>query len=75
MLQRQRTKPVGEENGDECRARQRDEPPRTPSTGRFGDLQAALDEEMRMDRIPTMRPYVEVLDFRRRDKRVVELEV
>ena len=46
VLQRQRTKPVGEENEDECRARQRDEPPRTPSTGGFGDLQEALDEEL-----------------------------
>src|SRR2546428_5874759 len=40
-----------------------------------GEGTSRLDEEMRMDRIPTMRPYVEVLDFRRRDKRVVELEV
>jgi hypothetical protein len=30
---------------------------------------------MRMDRIPSMRPYVEVLDFARRDERVLELEV
>jgi hypothetical protein len=30
---------------------------------------------MRMDRIPSMRPYVEVIDFGRRDKREIELEV
>jgi hypothetical protein len=30
---------------------------------------------MRLDKIPSMRPYVEVLDFRRRDRRVIELDV
>jgi hypothetical protein len=30
---------------------------------------------MRMEEIPQMRPYVEVVDFRKRDKRVIELEV
>lgn len=40
-----------------------------------GEGTSRLDEEMRMDRIPSMRPYVEVLDFRQRDRRVIELEV
>jgi len=40
-----------------------------------GEGTSDIDAEMRMDRIPSMRPYVEVLDFARRDKRVLELEV
>jgi ureidoglycolate hydrolase len=40
-----------------------------------GEGTSRLDAEMRMDRIPEMRPYVEVLDFGRRDKRVLELEL
>jgi ureidoglycolate hydrolase len=39
-----------------------------------GEGTSDIDAEMRMDRIPSMRPYVEVLDFARRDKRVLELE-
>ena len=39
-----------------------------------GEGTSRIDDEMRMDRIPTMRPYVEVLDFARRDRRVLELE-
>jgi len=39
-----------------------------------GEGTSRIDDEMRMDRIPTMRPYVEVLDFGRRDRRVLELE-
>jgi ureidoglycolate hydrolase len=40
-----------------------------------GEGTSRLEAEMRMDQIPSMRPYVEVLDFRARDKRVIELEV
>src|SRR5882762_9784188 len=40
-----------------------------------GEGTSRLDAEMRMDQIPSMRPYVEVLDFRLRDKRVSEIEV
>jgi ureidoglycolate hydrolase len=40
-----------------------------------GEGTSRVDDEMRMDAIPSMRPYVEVLDFRRRDRRVLELEV
>ena len=40
-----------------------------------GEGTSDIDAEMRMDKIPSMRPYVEVLDFTRRDKRVLELEV
>jgi len=40
-----------------------------------GEGTSRVDEEMRMDRIPSMRPYVEVIDFGQRDKRVIELEV
>jgi ureidoglycolate hydrolase len=40
-----------------------------------GEGTSRVDEEMRMDKIPSMRPYVEVLNFRQRDRRVVELEV
>jgi ureidoglycolate hydrolase len=40
-----------------------------------GEGTSRLDDEMRMDKIPSMRPYVEVLDFRSRDKRTIELEV
>jgi ureidoglycolate hydrolase len=40
-----------------------------------GEGTSRIDEEMRMDKIPSMRPYVEVLDFRKRDHRVIELEV
>jgi ureidoglycolate hydrolase len=40
-----------------------------------GEGTSRVDEEMRMDKIPSMRPYVEVLDFRQRDRRVIELEV
>jgi ureidoglycolate hydrolase len=40
-----------------------------------GEGTSRLDEEMAMDQIPKMRPYVEVVDFRKRDKRVIELEV
>jgi ureidoglycolate hydrolase len=40
-----------------------------------GEGTSRLDDEMRMDKIPSMRPYVEVLDFRQRDRRVIELEV
>lgn len=40
-----------------------------------GEGTSRLDEEMRMDKIPSMRPYVEVLDFRQRDRRVIELDV
>src|SRR5437763_7594918 len=36
-----------------------------------GEGTSRVDEEMRMDEIPSMRPYVEVLDFRRRDRRVI----
>jgi ureidoglycolate hydrolase len=39
-----------------------------------GEGTSNIDAEMRMDRIPTMRPYVEVLDFAQRDRRVLELE-
>jgi ureidoglycolate hydrolase len=39
-----------------------------------GEGTSRIDDEMRMDKIPAMRPYVEVLDFRRRDKRVLELQ-
>jgi ureidoglycolate hydrolase len=39
-----------------------------------GEGTSTIDVERRMDRIPTMRPYVEVLDFARRDRRVLELE-
>jgi hypothetical protein len=28
-----------------------------------------------MERIPEFRPYVEVVNFRKRDRRVIELEV
>jgi ureidoglycolate hydrolase len=40
-----------------------------------GEGTSRVDQEMRMDRIPSMRPYVEVLDFRERDHRVIELEL
>jgi len=40
-----------------------------------GEGTSRVDAEMRMDKIPEMRPYVEVMDFRERDKRVIELEV
>jgi ureidoglycolate hydrolase len=40
-----------------------------------GEGTSRLDAEMLMDQIPSMRPYVEVLDFRARDKRVIEIEV
>jgi ureidoglycolate hydrolase len=40
-----------------------------------GEGTSRVDDELRMDAIPSMRPYVEVLDFRRRDRRVIELEV
>jgi len=40
-----------------------------------GEGTSRVDDEMRMDRIPSMRPYVEVLDFSQRDRRVIELEV
>jgi ureidoglycolate hydrolase len=40
-----------------------------------GEGTSRLDDEMRMDKIPSMRPYVEVLDFHQRDRRVIELEV
>jgi ureidoglycolate hydrolase len=39
-----------------------------------GEGTSRLDDEMRMDQIPSKRPYVEVLDFRRRDRRIIELE-
>jgi ureidoglycolate hydrolase len=39
-----------------------------------GEVTSRIDDEMRMEEIPAMRPYVEVLDFRRRDKRVLELQ-
>jgi ureidoglycolate hydrolase len=40
-----------------------------------GEGTSRVDAELRMDKIPEMRPYVEVMDFRERDKRVIELEV
>lgn len=40
-----------------------------------GEGTSRIDEEMRIDKIPSMRPYVEVLDFHKRDHRVIELEV
>ncbi len=40
-----------------------------------GEGTSRVDEEMGMDKIPSMRPYVEVLDFRQRDHRVIELEL
>jgi len=40
-----------------------------------GEGTSRIDAEMRMDKIPSMRPYVEVLDFHKRDHRVIELEV
>ena len=39
-----------------------------------GEGTSKIDDEMRMDAIPSQRPYVEVLDFARRDQRVIELE-
>jgi len=40
-----------------------------------GEGTSRVDDELRMDAIPSMRPYVEVLDFRQRDRRVIELDV
>jgi len=40
-----------------------------------GEGTSRLDEEMGMERIPSMRPYVEVLNFSRRDRRVIELDL
>lgn len=40
-----------------------------------GEGTSRIGDEMQMEEIPSMRPYVEVVDFRRRDKRVLELQV
>lgn len=40
-----------------------------------GEGASRIEDGMRMEEIPAMRPYVEVLDFRRRDKRVLEIHV
>jgi hypothetical protein len=35
----------------------------------------SMEELGSMERIPEFRPYVEVVNFRKRDRRVIELEV
>jgi ureidoglycolate hydrolase len=40
-----------------------------------GEGTSRVDEETRMDKIQSMRPYVEVLNFGQRDRRLIELEV
>jgi hypothetical protein len=44
VLQRERTKPVREQNEDERRADQRDEPSRATAACSFRDLKPAFDE-------------------------------